>query len=119
MRYLTRGERIRRGTLRAMTDLWSQFAAEARAAYRGDGRFVLRAYSEMMPGPYVGVKPYLPERRACTFGGDGDALDIDEYEQSHDLEPGLRRIAEHVIGELSRLVRGEAHALSRTLLTDN
>jgi len=102
-----------------MTDLWSQFAAEARAAYQGEGRFPLRAYSEMMPGPYVGVKPYLPERGACTFGGTGDSLDIDEYEQSHDLEPGLRRIAEHVTDELGRLVRGEPHALSRSLLTDN
>jgi hypothetical protein len=102
-----------------MTDLWTQFAAEARAAYRGEGRFPLRAYSEMMPGPYVGVKPYLPERHACTFGGAGDALDIDEYEQSHDLEPGLARIAEHVIAELGRLVRGEAHALSRSILTNN
>jgi hypothetical protein len=30
----------------------------------GAGRFPLRAYSELMPSPYVGIKPYAPERDA-------------------------------------------------------
>ena len=47
------------------------------------------------------------------------ALDIDEYEQAHDLEPGLDRIAEHLVDELGKLRRGEPHALSRTLLDGN
>src|SRR6266404_1742227 len=102
-----------------MSDVWGQIEAEVRGAFHGAGRFPLRAYSELMPPPYVGVKPYAPERGhgGCTFGvSHGDGLDVDEYEQAHDLEPGLDRIGERLVAELGKLVRGEAHALSRTLL---
>src|SRR2546422_522371 len=68
-------------------DVWAQIEAEARDAFHGPGRFPLRAYSELMPPPYVGLKP---------AGGwpapHGNALAIDEFEQAHDLEPGLDRI---------------------------
>jgi len=102
-----------------MSDVWSQIEAEARAAFR---EFPLRAYSEAMPPPYVGIKPYAPSRGAgaCTFGvSHGDALDIDEYEQAHDLEPGFDRIADHVLGELGKLMTGKPHALSKSLLANN
>jgi hypothetical protein len=101
---------------------WQQLEAEARDAFRGAGRFPVRAYSEAMPPPYIGIKPYAPDRTrdAATFGaGDDGALDIDEYEQAFDLEPGLDRIAAHLSTELGKLVRGEPHALSRTLLDGN
>jgi hypothetical protein len=102
-----------------MSDVWGQIEAEARSAFES---FPLRAYSEFMPPPYVGIKPYARECKhgACTFGvSAGDALDIDEYEQAHDLEPGLDYIAEHLVAEIGKLVRGEPHALSRTLLAGN
>jgi hypothetical protein len=105
-----------------MSEPWDRIEAEARGAFHGDGRFPVRAYSEAMPPPYVGIKPYSVERAhgAATFGcGDAAALDIDEYEQAHDLEPGLDRIADHLVLELGKLVRGEAHALSRTVLEHN
>jgi peptidase M28-like protein len=101
---------------------WSRIVAEARNAFAGAGRFPLRAYSELMPPPYVGIKPYDPEiASACaTFGvSDPTALDVSEYEQAHELEPGLDRIADHIVGELGKLVGGRPHALSRTLLADN
>ncbi len=102
-------------------DVWLDLEHEAREAFHGAGRFPLRAYSELMPSPYVGIKPYLPDRtrRDTTFCAAANALEIDEYEQAHDLAPGLDRIADHVIGELGKLMRGEAHALSQTLLADN
>ena len=71
-----------------MSEPWDQIEAEARGAFHGAGTFPLRAYSEAMPPPYVGLKPYAPERaRNCsTFGcSSGHALDIDEYEQAFDL----------------------------------
>ncbi|HET9990148.1 MAG TPA: hypothetical protein VFQ65_16575, partial [Kofleriaceae bacterium] len=74
-----------------MAEPWDRIEAETRGAFHGEGNFPLRAYSEYMPSPYVGIKPYAPERAhaAATFGcGDASALDIDEYEQAHDLEPG-------------------------------
>src|SRR6266850_2072258 len=102
-----------------MSEGWKLIEAEATDAFR---EFPLRAYSEFMPPPYIGIKPYAAERGAgaCTFGASaGNALDIDEYEQAHDLEPGLDRIAAHLVEELGKLVRGESHALSRTLLAGN
>jgi len=96
------------------TDL-ERIEAEARAGWRGC-RFPLRAYSEWMPPPYVGTKPYAPWQRpvVATHG-----LEVDEYEQAHDLVPGLDYIAAQVVADLARLVRGEPHGLSRTLLTGN
>ena len=102
-------------------DVWLELEHEAREAFHGAGRFPLRAYSELMPSPYVGIKPYLPDRgrRDTTFCAADNALEIDEYEQAHDVTPGLDRIADHVLVELGKLMRGEAHALSRTLLDGN
>ena len=104
-----------------MSEPWERIEAEARVAFHGEGRFPLRAYSEAMPPPYVGIKPYAPARGgACTFGAsDASRLDIDEYEHAHDLEPGLDRIGDHLIAELGKLVRGEPHGLSKTLLDGN
>ena len=96
-----------------MDELLARLEAECAARVRGPGAFPIRAYSELMPPPYVGTKPY--GGRDATFA----VTAIDEYEQAHDLRPGLDRIAAHVIAELGKLVRGEPHALSHTLLADN
>jgi hypothetical protein len=101
---------------------WSRIEAEARGAFAGEGRFPLRAYSEMMPPPYVGIKPYDPDRAhapaTCGAAGEG-ALDVSEYEQAHELAPGLAHIADRLVFELGKLVRGDAHALPATLLAGN
>ncbi len=105
-----------------MSDAWEQIEAEARDAFHTTRRFPLRAYSEFMPPPYVGIKPYAPDcaDAPTSFAVTGaDALDIDEYEQAHDLEPGLERIADHLLSEFGRLVRGQTRAVSRTLLEGN
>lgn len=101
---------------------WTRIEREAAGAFEGEGRLPLRAYSELMPAPYVGIKPYAPSRAhaACTaFASDDSSLDVTEYELAHELEPGLAAIGAHVLHELGKLVRGEAHGLSRTLLADN
>jgi len=101
---------------------WSQIESEARGPLGGVGRFPLRAYSELMPPPYVGIKPYDADRThlACTAAAsDPNALDISEYERAQEIEPGLARVAAHILAELGKLVRGEPHALSRTLLDGN
>ena len=101
---------------------WSWIAAEAKDAFVGSGRFPLRAYSEFMPPPYVVLKPYQLERAVqptAAEAGEEHSLAVSEYEQAQELEPGLQRIATHVLGELGRLLRREPHALSRELLRDN
>jgi Peptidase family M28 len=97
---------------------WSQLETEAKGAFRGKGRLPLRAYSEFMPPPQVGIKPYGAWRDPQVAMGE-DEFAISEYEQVQELAPGLSRIAEHVIFELEKLTRGEPHALSRTLLEGN
>jgi hypothetical protein len=96
---------------------WTTIELEARGAFRGAGRFPLRAYSEFMPAQFVGWKPCAQGtgRAVATLG----ACEIDEYEWAHEIAPGLDRLAEHVLHELGKLTCGAPHALSRTLLADN
>ncbi len=96
--------------------------AEARDAFAGEGRFPLPAYSDYMPSPYVVLKPYAARRAAgaCTISASDDAaMDVTEHEQAHQLEPGLAKIAGHLLTEIERLVRGTPHEFSRTLLEGN
>jgi Peptidase family M28 len=101
---------------------WTLFEHEAKAAFVGKGRFPIPAYSEYMPPPYVGIKPYAPSRSAgaCTARAlDDGALEITEYEQVEELRPGLLRIATLLLNEVAKLARGGSHLFSRTLLEGN
>jgi hypothetical protein len=99
-------------------DGWRRIEAEARRGFAAARHFPLPAYSEFMPAPYVGPKPFQlmwpgPPPPA------GDLFEVSEYEQADELEPGLARIAGHLLAELAKLVAGRPTELSRTLLTDN
>jgi Peptidase family M28 len=101
---------------------WSLFERESEQALVGRGRFPIRAYSEFMPPPYVGIKPYAPKRAsdACTARATGDEiLEITEYEQVEELVPGLRRIATLLLNEIAKLAHGGSHLFSRSLLAGN
>jgi hypothetical protein len=102
---------------------WSQIAEEAAQAFLGQGRFPIPAYSEFMPPPFVGIKPFTapyPARAlANTSVCDERGLAIDEYEQAHELGPGLAKIAGHLVAELGKLTLGSTHEFSRTLLDNN
>lgn len=105
-----------------MSSPWVTIEDEARDAFHGPGRFPLPPYSEYMPPPYIGIKPAAPDRAAlaatCTACSDA-ALDVDEYEQASTLEPGLDHLAEKLATATHRLLRGEPHGLSATLLDGN
>src|SRR5512144_2043708 len=96
---------------------WSLIEGQARAAWRGEDQFPLRAYSELMPAPLVGWKPCASGhgRSVATLG----AREIDEYEWAHELVPGFEQIAEHVLAALGKLMCGDRHALPYTLLDGN
>lgn len=103
--------------------LWAQIEQEAAGAFLGQGRFPVPAYSEFMPPPFVGLKPFT----ACDAGGAADnssvcdehGVAVDEYEQEHELRPGLAKIASHLVLELRKLATGATHEFSRTLLEGN
>jgi len=102
---------------------WSQIATEAADAFRGRGRFPVPAYSEFMPPPFVGLKPFAagdPSGAADnTSVCDERGVAIDEYEQEHELRPGLAKIASHLVLELRKLTVGATHEFSHTLLGGN
>ena len=84
-----------RTTLGRMHDkgTWSRIKSEAVNAFLGQGRFPVPAYSELMPPPFVGIKPFTApdslDAQASTLRCDERGLAIDEYEQAHELRPGL------------------------------
>src|SRR5450759_1096242 len=102
---------------------WSRIKSESAGAFLGQGRFPVPAYSEFMPPPRVGIKPFTaPEHASAptsTLVCDENGLAIDEYEQAHELRPGLTKIATHLVAELGKLASGVTHELSRTLLDGN
>ena len=102
---------------------WSQIEEEAKQAFLGRGRFPVPAYSEFMPPPLVGIKPFaVPDQArapAATIVCDERGLAIDEYEQAHELAPGLAKIANHLCVELGKLASGSIHEFSHTLLDGN
>jgi hypothetical protein len=88
---------------------------------RGKGKFPLPAYSEFVPPPWLGPKPYaghlgdLPGPQADDFG-----WAVDEYEEEQQLLPGLEVLARHALDEMARLGHGlPTPHLSRSLLKDN
>src|ERR1017187_1711993 len=102
---------------------WSRIKNEATNAFLGQGRFPVPAYSEFMPPPFVGIKPFtapdLLDAPVGTLMCDERGLAIDEYEQAHELRPGLTKIANHLVAELGKLASGNGHEFSRTLLDGN
>jgi hypothetical protein len=61
--------------------------------FQGEGSYPIAAYSEFMPPPRLGRKPY------GTFPGpffdeeDPWGLPVTEYEEAWQLRPGLERLA--------------------------
>jgi len=71
------------------------------------GGFPLPAYSEFMPPPRLGRKPY----GACDPGlfppDDPSGWNVSEAEEEWELRPGLGRLAGHILTALVRMGRGE------------
>ncbi|HZU97048.1 MAG TPA: M28 family peptidase [Planctomycetota bacterium] len=86
--------------------------------FAGAGKFPIRAYSEFLPAPFVAVKPYGEPEWSCRFGA-SDRWSVSEHEEHEELRPGFERIAQHVLLEVGKLVRGEKHAFSKHLLDGN
>ena len=58
---------------------------------RGEGRFPIPAYSEFMPPPRIGQKPYGPGEIDTPFSADDPwGWNIRTHEQEQELTPGPR-----------------------------
>ena len=92
------------------------------AAFRGEGRYPIPAYSEFMPPPRVGWKAYgdgTPDPflfdRADPFG-----WHITEFEEELEMRSGLVQVARQVLGKLGRLLDGKSDTgLPRLHPTEN
>ena len=87
---------------------------------RGRGRFPIPAYSEYMPPPWLGVNPYGTPDPYTRPAGDNWGWNVSEYEQTHELAPGLEVIAREVLEEVVKLGTGRAAPqITRRKLRDN
>ncbi len=89
---------------------------------RGPGRFPIDAYSEFMPPPRIGIKPYggSPPDPQLFRADDPFGWHVSEFEEARELRPGLLQIAKQVVGRIGHVLCGDhAHGLATRDLTDN
>jgi hypothetical protein len=90
--------------------------------FRGADRHPIDAYSEFMPPPRLGWKPYGDEAPNPQLLDPEDPWGwyVTEYEEANELRRGLEQIAGQVVVKLRHMLRGEvSHGLSRRILQDN
>jgi hypothetical protein len=98
---------------------WKQLLADVPRC-RGEGNYPIAAYSEFMPPPRLGLKPYGGSDGTIFDENDPWGWSITEYEETRELQPGLQQLARQLVGALAHLGRGEtAHGISKNKLADN
>ncbi len=88
--------------------------------FEGEGNFPIAAYSEFMPPPRVGRKPYGSIDRGLYREDDPFGWHVTEYEEALELQPGLEMIAKelmHVVHHLGHC--HPAHGIARKKLEGN
>ncbi len=86
---------------------------EGYSRFPGENSFPLPAYSEFMPPPRLGRRPYGASDPGLFPPDDPYGWNISEAEEEWELRPGLSLLAEHILTELIKLGRGEpAYAIS-------
>lgn len=103
-----------------MTQGWRQLY-EDWSWVRGEGRFPIAAYSEFMPPPRIGQKPYGGWELDCPFADDDPfGWRVGEAEQGRELEPGLANIAKQLVKAVMTLTSGKgAHRIGHRHLSGN
>jgi hypothetical protein len=98
---------------------WKKLLAGA-PWFRGEGRFPLPAYSEFMPPPRAGTKPYGTGGTAPFDDEDPWGWRVTEAEEAQQLRPGLADLAGHVVHALRELDHGRrVRGLARHKLEGN
>jgi hypothetical protein len=74
--------------------------------YSGEGQYPVAAYSEFMPPPRLGRKPYGAEVPPPFDPSDPWGLPITEYEEAWQFGHGLARLARRLVEAMVNLVQG-------------
>ncbi len=94
----------------------------APSRFRGEGNYPIDAYSEFMPPPRLGWKPYgdPPVDPELFSEQDQHGWRVSEFQEAIELQPGLLQIAKQVVGKIGRLVDGNPETgILRDDLIDN
>jgi hypothetical protein len=88
---------------------------------RGEGRFPIPAYSEFMPPPRIGQKPYGHWEVDVPFARDDPwGWTVSAAEREREIDPGLAGIAKQLSEAVVALATGQgAHKIGRYHLEDN
>jgi hypothetical protein len=90
--------------------------------FQGSGKCHIDAYSEFMPPPRVGWKPYgpVPVNRYLFSPDDPFGWMVHEFDEALELQPGLHQIARQLLTRLKRLQDGKPETgLPRHVSNDN
>jgi hypothetical protein len=81
--------------------------------FRCDGCFPITAYSEFMPPPLLGYKPYGKPDHGILSEDDLFGWKISEMEEEYELKPGLEHIGHQIMNNILKLGKGiPQHAIS-------
>jgi hypothetical protein len=102
-------------------DGWSKLIPPE-GGLQGSGAFRIDAYSEYVPPPRVGWKPYGPAPVNSQLFSPDDPFGwkVHEFDEALELQPGLSQIARQLLARLRRLQDGNPDAgLPRHVSKDN
>ena len=71
--------------------------------FRCDRCFPITAYSEFMPPPLLGYKPYGKPDHGILSEDDLFGWKISEMEEEYELKPGLEHIGHQIINNILKL----------------
>lgn len=98
---------------------WKRLVGDIRQLQK-PGRFPIPAYSEFMPPPRLGLKPYGNVDPLVFDENDPWGWPVSEFEEKFELQAGMRHLAGQILHALVHLGRGTAaHGISRNKLANN
>jgi len=75
--------------------------------FLGDGKFPLPAYSEFMPSPRLGIRPYGEIDASLFVNDDPFGWNISEIEEEYELKPGFANLARQIMKQIVELGNGQ------------
>jgi hypothetical protein len=88
--------------------------------FQEEGRYRIAAYSEFMPPPRLGLKPYGTTDGTLFSEDDPWGWPVTEYEEYRELGPGLEIIGRQILHVVMHLGQGQpAHGISQSKLEAN